>query len=458
MNRTFFDDSLPKFVRILARHASRRTIERNVFLRDAVGRLSFVIRDQSLNSSDRFALSSIIEEHLFPYADPDGFSVTTPAELFDETVADPKNDIHISIETSDETMNIKLIDRRVAGNDWLQTADLSSGIPRIVFASLKGGVGRSTALCVAAAAIAARGLRVVAIDMDVEAPGLGSMLLKPEEGTKLGLLDYLVETNLGATIDDLIGDLIAPSWLAAGKGVVDILPAIGSASVASPENVLAKIARAYVGSENGGSDGVTGRMKILVDWLADSGRYDVILIDARAGLHETTGAALLGLGAKCFLFGIDQAQTFAAYKLLLANLGMLSRGDWSEKIWSVQAKASSDPLEQEDYASRFRVMLDENLNLLSVTRGVDIEGLRDVFDVDWEDDQNIVNDRLSDIEDSSASRFGVCAILESELFRGFDPLKSPEHLSPAAYDAVYGEFLDAIFRAVDLNEVELLDG
>jgi cellulose biosynthesis protein BcsQ len=78
---------------------------------------------------------------------------------------------------------------------------------RIVFYSYKGGVGRTTALVLTAMVLAQMGKRVAIVDFDLEAPGIGAILLPKrhrlpgealsEEERQLlpdkGLADYLVE-------------------------------------------------------------------------------------------------------------------------------------------------------------------------------------------------------------------------------------------------------------------------
>ena len=337
------------------------------------------------------------------------------------------------------------MDRRIIGADWLQGPFPASGIPKIIFGSLKGGVGRSTALCVAAAALAAKGIRVLVIDLDVEAP-VGSMLLTPNTTPTSGLLDYLVEANLGQTPDGMFVDLTAPSWLAAGEGVLDVIPAIGASTIKHPSNVLAKIARAYIGSVEGQVDGITSRLKSLVDYVSDSGRYDIILIDARAGFHETTGAALLGLGAHILLFGVAQPQTYAAYDLLFANLAFVQREQWDGWITIVQAKAPAAVEKQSDFATRFRRLLTDRLTVETSASTVSLEELRTVFDLEWIEDDEAQNAQASSVLAESGEQFRVAHILESELFRSFDPLSEPDRLEPAVYTAVYGSFLDVVMH------------
>ncbi len=70
------------------------------------------------------------------------------------------------------------------------------------FYSLRGGVGRSTALAYAAHILAARGRKVVCVDMDLEAPGLAALFGKEEEiGDGCGLVPILVAIDNGEEPD-----------------------------------------------------------------------------------------------------------------------------------------------------------------------------------------------------------------------------------------------------------------
>lgn len=111
-----------------------------------------------------------------------------------------------------------------------------------MFASVKGGVGWSTALAVVAADLAERGLRVLALDLDLEAPGLGPMLVNDDSLPEFGVLDALVENGLSDLDDRFLADLTAPSLLAGRTGRIDIVPVIGRRSLNNPADVLAKIA------------------------------------------------------------------------------------------------------------------------------------------------------------------------------------------------------------------------
>ncbi|HVJ91660.1 MAG TPA: hypothetical protein VM580_17780, partial [Labilithrix sp.] len=217
--------------------------------------------------------------------------------------------------------------------------------PRFVFASLKGGVGRSTAISVVAAEAARSGRNVLVVDLDLEAPGVGAILLTPDRLPELGTLDYLVARNFGpyrGAVDALVGT----SPLTAGSGLVDVSPVAGSSSLRHPQNVLGKIARGSIEGE--GEDGtpltLTDKIASLLSELEARRSYDLVLVDARAGLAELTAGPILGLGAHVLLFGTAQRQTFEGYRYLFAHLATLV-GEGQPSPWGrlkmVHAKAGT---------------------------------------------------------------------------------------------------------------------
>ncbi|MBK6725901.1 MAG: AAA family ATPase [Xanthomonadales bacterium] len=83
-------------------------------------------------------------------------------------------------------VDVMLLDRQVTGQDWLRPATETDSHPhRVVFFGLKGGVGRSTALCMVAWGLARQGKRVLLVDFDLESPGLSGLVLPVERGPNL---------------------------------------------------------------------------------------------------------------------------------------------------------------------------------------------------------------------------------------------------------------------------------
>src|SRR5262249_21543854 len=157
--------------------------------------------------------------------------------------------------------------------------------------SLKGGVGRTTALFVLAIHLARLGRNVLLIDLDLEAPGLAPLIFEGNERPRFGVLDYLVESGLGAVSNEDLRNFVGTSLLTdreAGNGRVDLAPATGLTTLAHPENMLAKLARALVEhqSAEGPPQPLAMQIRELVSRLVKRASYDAVLVDARAGLGE----------------------------------------------------------------------------------------------------------------------------------------------------------------------------
>ena len=438
-----FDQSLPELVRIVADHVDRHVLERSVFLRDATGYLSVVV-DDDLAEDFVERLEALIENILGAYARDDGCVRDRSGPGAGRLLGAPD-----AASNRVGSWTIRFIDRRMVGADWLLPPTKLHGVNRIAFASIKGGVGRSTALAVMAAHLSTRGLRVLAIDLDLEAPGIGSMLLSEAAMPAYGSLDYLVENGISQIDDDFLANVVGKSMLGGSGGQVTVVPAFGRATLDQPAGGLAKIARAYLEDVTpSGTISLTEQVREMVQRLENAGSYDVTLVDARAGLHETTAAVLLGLGAETLLFGIDEPQTFQGYRLLMAHLAgrnMPGLDAWRDRLQFVQAKAPSTNEEQLDAARRFRDLL--SVFRPSVTQDAEPTQLTaNDFDVVWSDSGPSVDEILSD--DTP-----VIPILDDTRYRGFDPVQKPHLLKSEVFSAPFSRLLDWADRvAIGSNE------
>lgn len=331
-----YDDALPSLIRIAQAAGIDLSAEDVVVLRDATGRLGIVFAKRRKSEG----LARKLREELKGYALTEP---VLPASMFEPINAAGSRDIAVPMGGNEFTW-IRLVDRRIIGADWLSDlAPPPMGAPRLVFGSLKGGVGRTTALAVLAADLAGHGKRVLCVDLDLEAPGLGSMLLRgdgdDDRRPNYGALDYLVENGLGEIKNDELFDFIGVSHFADGS--IHVLPAAGRITDNHPENMIGKLARGLI--EDLGPTGrqsVAVQMRQMVDRFVGHGDYDAVLVDARAGLAEITAGAWLGLGArKLILFGTNQVQTFQGYRYVLAHL--------------VQTLGVPDPADDNDWRERF---------------------------------------------------------------------------------------------------------
>jgi MinD-like ATPase involved in chromosome partitioning or flagellar assembly len=454
-----FDDALPEFARLVQQSWGSAALAENLFLRDVTGRLTLVVLNQQISATVRATLATQIAASLGDYVDSDGLAVATPTELFDERLQDLSQARTVQLNAQAFTGLVLLVDRRLVGADWLRNVAPKAAPPlRLVFASIKGGVGRTTALCVVAAHLATQGCRVLAIDMDLEAPGLGNMLLPAATLPTYGLLDYLVERNLSAPDDQFYADMVGASWLGGGRGRVDVIPALGQRCLANPVNVLAKIARAYLdGGAIAGTDDVGAEppsfmdhMRALINRLDDPLRYDIILIDARAGLHESTATAVLGLGAEVLLFGLDQPQTLAGYELLFAHLATLpvdTADDWHQRFQFIQAKATGDSAQRDKFAQKVTALLGKYTDVKTpdTMDTIDITPLKDGFEVEWDTAGKAVLTGLTDDDITNP----IIVIPNDSRYASFDPLTDQDALSERIYAATFGDLIAVVKAMLD---------
>ncbi|HSN99463.1 MAG TPA: AAA family ATPase [Candidatus Nanopelagicales bacterium] len=161
----------------------------------------------------------------------------------------------------------------------------------VTFYSFKGGVGRTQTLANMAVGLANRGRNVVAVDMDLESPGLHTYFYPPgakaplsdsDIGARDGLLEHLERCRAVPAdvpkIDDLLVDVTHPSRRA-GAGWIRLLPA-GRLTEDYPERV-ARFSWERFYEESHGSQ----YMDLLRDQLLATGA-DFVLLDSRAGMTD----------------------------------------------------------------------------------------------------------------------------------------------------------------------------
>jgi hypothetical protein len=447
---TYFDDSLPTLIKFIAENCGEAALRHGVALRDTKGRLCFYLASP-LDENQQVSLSETLTKALGRYARTD--RVIAGIEDFGVSDALTSTDI-VTLDVAGK--RVRLIDRRLVGADWLRSPTRpKGGPPRFVFASLKGGVGRSTALSVVAAHAASRGRRVLAIDLDMEAPGLGAMLLNNLTTPQFGMIDALVERSLGPLDAEFIRDLTAASTLSS-RGRVDVAPAFGARSLANPADVLAKIGRAYgeVIREDGSIETMLDQVASIVDTLEEHSRYDLVLIDARAGLHEIAAAALIGLGAEIICFGIDEPQTFQGYRTLFSHVDRYTRSESAEKEWLsrvslVQAKAPADAELRTEFKRRCERMLQGKG--IYEEQGSEVP-LPDGFsDVSW--DESITDAELGLTEATSTTE--ILSVMYDGIFANFDPLRKRDQLSETAYRNAFGSLIAYVDDALAISERNL---
>ena len=157
MPTVYYDDSVPTAVRIV-QELVPNAIQSCTFLRDGVGRVHVYV-PEGMEPAIVAQLDAALKDGLQGYAPSFG-----PAVRSEQVLGTPS----LLVLNGDR---IRFIERRFAGTDWAHgPVGLKTDPPRLVFYSVKGGVGRTTALSILATALAHRGLSVLAVDLDPGSP------------------------------------------------------------------------------------------------------------------------------------------------------------------------------------------------------------------------------------------------------------------------------------------------
>ncbi len=431
-----YDDVLPLTVKVAADICGNDFFKNNLILRDAEGFITIVLRDE-IDPGIKLKLSTRISSALGIYATVP--PVLTPQEMFDESLADASNDKFEFVRCSDGYQAyVRYVERRIVGGDWVRNIQLPiPNAPKIVvFSSLKGGVGRSTALSVSAVHLSRMGKSVLAVDLDLEAPGIGGMFLREGNLPLYGALDFYVEYGRTEISSQFVSDMCRVAHQDKSGGSFTIVPATGTTSKVYPQNVLGKISRAYleVISSNGEPVSFLDKTRELISKICDYQNYDVIFVDARAGLNESTAATIQGLGADVLFFGVDTAQTWEGYTYFLAHLARhkseaVPVQDWRYKLKFVHAKALTSDGALQQFRDRSWELF--SAYLYDELAGEEVaEGLTEAFGFD--------------LDDSSAPHY-AWPIMMSDQFYEYDPLdehgvqNSEELVLP-----VFGVFLEQL--------------
>lgn len=309
-----FDEAIEAAVALLGDVGKRTDV---TLVRDATGVLTVVLPDDALRPDQWDPTAKKLTAALGPYGGgPAQVLLRTSDLIAPEDVIGSPDRIRLP-----QFERIWLVDRLLTNQDWLRKpAWVEPPLPTATAFSIKGGVGRSTALAVLAWHLARRGRSVLVGDLDLEAPGIGSMLLS--DWPDYGVVDWCVESLAGQADADLLQQSLAVAPLAEGvDGTIRVIPAVGRRT----RDYVAKLGRAYtpVLDANGKTNGLTERLQALVSAAAELLEPpDVVLLDARAGLHDIGSAAVTQLGAEVFLFARDEPQSWEAYARLFSHLRM----------------------------------------------------------------------------------------------------------------------------------------
>jgi cellulose biosynthesis protein BcsQ len=333
-------------------------------------------------------------------------------------------------------LEVLLLDRMVTGHDWLQPVHTDAKHPhRVVFFGLKGGVGRSTALCMVAWGLARQGKRVLLVDFDLESPGLSGLILPTERVAEFGVIDWLVEDAVGQG-DTVLQGMVAASPLGeTTEGAVRVAAAMGQ----QESDYLSKLARAYADvPTDQGPQRLGERLRRMVEALEAREQPDVVLIDSRAGLHDLAAAAITGLADTALLFATDSAQTWQGYRQLFTHWQRRPDvvRDVRERLAIV--RALTPKTDREGGVKRFQRMAYELFAETlydEIPQGIAEAGAEYFHPIET---------------DESAPHFPILVDWD-ELFQEFDPGLRPEQggANDAHVDATFGALIQWVVQRIE---------
>ncbi len=196
-----------------------------------------------------------------------------------------------------------------------QPAQREPSVPRTVtFYSFKGGVGRTTALTHVAWILALRGRKIVAVDLDLEAPGLSTAFnLNPQP--KYGIVDYFYERSYlpegvepNISVAQIFGEVKIPN----ATGRLFVVPA-GTLDL----DYISKVddLRATTVTDTGDN-----LWSIFSREIQEQLKPDILLIDSRTGINQWGALSLLQAADEVIVFLFPNEQNRQGISLLLQSL------------------------------------------------------------------------------------------------------------------------------------------
>lgn len=338
-----FEEAIPKALELLTtRLGGDRAFARAHIVRDTAGSVVVVLPDNALPQTDWDEFAQLLDTSLRPYS-----AGAQRVLLREGDLIDPDDVLASPDKTRLEVPNAWLIDRLLTNQDWVRDPlRRTPRVPTAVAYSIKGGVGRSTAFAMFAWYLARKGQNVMVVDLDLEAPGIGNLLLS--ELPMYGSVDWLTEDMASSTDAASLEASIGEAELAQETpGRIRVLPAYGQGST----SYISKLGRVYAPSidDTGNLVGLAERLDNLLAALAAiNDPPDVVLLDSRAGLHDIGSAAVTRLGAEVFLFARNDVQDWWAYKQLFKHLrcsrsATLGMGNDNDLRWNLKMVAAQTP-------------------------------------------------------------------------------------------------------------------
>jgi hypothetical protein len=436
-----------------------------VLVRDLLGRASLLVDDRERPiAPDASELGSLHEEFAGatrPFTGPEPVQAASflfaPELFFDSAELVVRRD-----REPGGAGQVAVLERTVVGADWSRDTD-SDASPsaerrerRIALYGFKGGVGRSTATAILARHLASRGYCVLVVDLDLESPGVSTLLQNPAGLPAHGIVDHLVESAVGneADLDLVTRSSVLPGI--EGNGEVWLAPASGKPREGEPYDYLAKLNRIYSdlpAAEPGGQPRpfclrLENAIKACEDLVADrSRRPDVVLLDSRAGVHDIAAVTLTQLTGLALLFAVNNPSTWEGYRMLFGQWAQ--RPDRASELRS-RLRIVAAMFHSAGDAKRLHALRDQAYETFAELLYDDVEA--DVVD-EFAPDADVPAVFHPAPLDSDAPHAPIPILFGNDLV-GLDPYRSRDWLELPFIEAAYARFLAALDRLVPKPRTE----
>jgi len=322
-----FDDVLQRAFSVISTDACNEWIQDVLVLRDIRGRVRLFLKPKDDRAPalklEIPRLSQILGAALEMFWGG-VIEVDVPGSDF-QSLLDPFRAESRPVEPADEFPRWSVIERHASKSSWSSNLTgppwpLHERTPSIVaFYSHKGGVGRTTSLCATAVNLARTGKKVVMLDLDLEAPGLGSLISTTE--IEFGVVDYLLERLLSnrayaPDLRDYSGKQSNPELIGDGGEPITCIPA-GSLNGIYIEK-LARVDLELLSRASNDDSPLVDLLKLVKKQFTP----DYILLDCRPGLNDLGGLAIQRLSHANVLFGQDSTQSWQGMRYVLKALGL----------------------------------------------------------------------------------------------------------------------------------------
>ncbi len=204
-------------------------------------------------------------------------------------------------------------------SDTVPSDDRDFAAPVVAFWGVKGGVGRSTALAHVGSLLAGRGVKVLAVDLDLDAPALVATWTEVLPHDHRPRFDQLVRKALDHSCpdDDLVYEIgRALRYCNQGPAPFQLL---------GPARADEDFVRQLIGNLSP-SVLYRGRhpaMRRLIRLAIKASQADIVLLDARSGYCDESAMAVLDLADQVVLFASPAPST---YESLSPAISALERG------------------------------------------------------------------------------------------------------------------------------------